>query len=170
MLTPDREQEERTESSTMRREPSYASYALLIGLYQALFGSFIYLYRRWSHPLEQLTALDLSLLGLATMRLSKLVSEDEITAILREPLIDESGGTKQPKGHGLRRSLGKLVLCPTCTGTWIASFLAYALHLSPRYARPFLAIMAASGISQTSDAVLSLVYTDRDLMRKEQQG
>ena len=28
-------------------------------------------------------------------------------------------------------------------------------------------MMAASGISQTSDAFLSLVYTDRDLLRKD---
>ncbi len=166
MSTTDQEQEERTESATLRGERSYVSYTLLILLYQALFGGFLMLYRRWRHPLEQITPLDLTLLGLATMRLSKLVSEDEITAVLREPLIDESSGTKQPKGHGVRRSLGKLVLCPTCTGTWAAAFLSYALHLSPRYARPFLAMMAASGISQTSDAILSLVYTDRDLHQK----
>ncbi|MDQ2745116.1 MAG: DUF1360 domain-containing protein [Chloroflexota bacterium] len=166
MATTDQEQEERTESVTLHGERSYLSYTLLIVLYQALFGGFVLLYRRWRHPLEQVTPLDLTLLGLATMRLSKLVSEDEITAALREPFIDESSGTKQPKGHGMRRSLGKLVLCPTCTGTWVAAFLSYALHLSPRYARPFLAMMAASGISQTSDAVLSLVYTDRDLLRK----
>jgi len=166
MATTDQEKEERTESLTLRRERSYFSYTLLIVIYQALFGGFLMLYRRWRHPLEQITPLDLTLLGLATMRLSKMVSEDEITAVLREPLINESGGIKQPKGHGLRRSLGKLVLCPTCTGTWVAAFLSYALHLSPRYARPFLAVMAASGISQTSDAVLSLVYTDRDTLRK----
>ncbi len=166
MATTDQEQEERTESETLHGERSYLSYTLLIVLYQALFGGFVLLYRRWRHPLEQITPLDLTLLGLATMRLSKLVSEDEITAALREPFIDESGGTKQPKGHGMRRSLGKLVLCPICTGTWVAAFLSYALHLSPRYARPFLAIMAASGISQTSDAFLSLAYTDRDLLRK----
>lgn len=166
MATTDQEQEERTESETLRGGRSYLSYTLLIVLYQALFGGFVMLYRRWRHPLEQITPLDLTLLGLATMRLSKLVSEDEITAALREPFIDESGGAKQPKGHGMRRSLGKLVLCPTCTGTWVAAFLSYALHLSPRYARPFLAIMAASGISQTSDAFLSLAYTDRDLLRK----
>ncbi len=167
MATTDQEQEERTESETLHGERSYLSYTLLIVLYQSLFGGFVLLYRRWRHPLEQITPLDLTLLGLATMRLSKLVSEDEITAALREPFIDESGGTKQPKGHGMRRSLGKLVLCPTCTGTWVAAFLTYALHLSPRYTRPFLAMMAASGISQTSDAFLSLVYTDRDLLRKD---
>jgi len=60
------------------------------------------------------------------------------------------------------------LLCPTCSGTWIAALLTYALYLFPIYTRPFLAIMSASGLSQFSDAILSLVYTDRDLLRDEE--
>jgi hypothetical protein len=126
-------------------------------------------YRHWKHPLDTLTALDLSLLGLATLRASKLVSEDEITSVLRGPVLDEVDGRKIPQGGGLRQSLGKLLPCPICTGTWVAAFFTYALYLFPRYARPFLAIMAASGISQISDALLSLVYTDRDLIRQRKE-
>jgi hypothetical protein len=145
----------------------YGYYALLIGLYQAIFAAFILLYRFWRHPLERLSALDLTLLGLATFRLSRAISEDEITTVLREPVVVVVDGRRQPQGRGLRWALGKLVLCPTCTGTWIAAILTYALHLSPRYTRPYLAAMSASGISQFADALLSLVYTDRDVLRKE---
>lgn len=166
MTLHDEKMEGRSTSDTLREERSYSSYALLILVYNALFAGFVALYRKWKHPLDHLTALDLSLLGLATLRASKLVSEDEITSVLREPVLIEVDGHKQPQGHGLRQSLGKLVLCPTCTGTWVAAFFTYALFLFPRYTRPFLAIMAASGISQTSDALLSLVYTDRDLIRQ----
>jgi hypothetical protein len=49
-------------------------------------------------------------------------------------------------------------------------FFTYTLYLFPRYARPFLAFMAASGISQISDALLSLVYTDRDLIRQRKEA
>lgn len=146
----------------------YGEYAALITLYNLIFGGFLLLYRRWSHPLERLSALDLAMLGFATLRLAKLVSEDEITTVIRRPLIEVEGEQKRPRGNGLRWALGRLVLCPTCTGTWIAAFLTYALHLFPRYTRPFLAVMSASGISQTSDALLSLVYTDRDLLRDEE--
>jgi hypothetical protein len=146
----------------------YGYYALLIALYNALFAGFVLLYRRWKHPLEQITGLDLVMLCLATLRMAKLVSEDEITAVVREPVITIENGQKRPRGHGLRQALGKLVLCPTCTGTWVAAVLTYALHLSPRLTRPFLAIMTASGASQFSDALLSLVYTDRDLLRDEE--
>lgn len=166
----DEKMESRSTSTTLRKQRSYASYALLIVLYNAIFGGFLLLYRKRRHPLETLSALDLSLLGLATLRASKLVSEDEITSILREPVLDEVDGQKIPRGGGFRRSLGKLLLCPTCTGTWIAAFFTYALYLFPRYTRPFLAIMAASGMSQTSDALLSLVYTDRDLLRERTES
>jgi hypothetical protein len=47
--------------------------------------------------------------------------------------------------------------------------MSYSLHLFPRYTRPFLAVMSASGISQASDALLSLVYTDRDILRQQEE-
>ena len=153
-----------------RQARPYGYYSLLIVLYNALFGSFLLLYGRKNNTLERVTGLDLVMLGLSTLRLSKLVSEDEITVVLRQPLITEENGEKRPQGQGLRRALGKLVLCPTCTGTWVAAFLGYALHLFPGATRPLLAIMSASGISQISDALLSLVYTDRDVLRKQDSG
>lgn len=144
----------------------YAEYALLIGLYQALYGLFFLLYRRKSERLETVTPLDLTMLSLATLRISKAISEDEITAGLRRPLIEGEAGQKQPRGGGLRFALGELVLCQTCTGTWVAAFLAYGLHLFPTFTRPLLAIMSASGLEQFSDALLSLVYEDRNVLRQ----
>lgn len=146
----------------------YAEYAALIALYNLIFGGFLALYEKRREPLDRVSGLDMLMLGLATLRLAKLVSEDEITSVLRKPVVQIEHGQRQPRGHGLRQALGKLVLCPTCSGTWIAAFLTYALHLFPRYTRPFLAMMSASGASQFSDALLSLVYTDRDLLRDEE--
>lgn len=150
-----------------QRRP-FGYYAVLIALYNALYGLFLLGYRRKKHRLDEVTGLDLAMLGLSTLRMAKLVSEDEITAVIRRPVVDVENGQRRPKGHGLRLALGKLVLCPTCTGTWVAAFLTYALHLFPRQTRPFLALMSASGASQFSDALLSLVYTDRDLLRDEE--
>jgi hypothetical protein len=137
-------------------------------LYNALYGAFLWLYRRSNHPLERMSPMDLGLLGLSTLRLAKMVSEDEITSVVRRPLVSVDHGKRHPRGRGMRWALGKLVLCPTCSGTWIAALLGYALHLWPRYTRPFLAIMSASGVEQFSDALLSLVYTDRDYLREEE--
>lgn len=148
----------------------YGYYAGLIALYQALYGAFLLAYRRRDSELETMRGIDLAMLGLATLRIAKAISEDEIMTVVRRPVIEPEGEGRRPKGSGLRWALGKLVLCPTCTGTWVAAFLGYALHLFPRQTRPLLAIMSASGIEQFSDALLSLVYTDRDALRKQQQG
>jgi hypothetical protein len=142
-------------------------YALLIGLYNALYGLFLLIYRRKDRSLQEIGGLDLAMLGMATLRISKVISEDEITAVLRKPLIEVDAQGRRPRGHGLRWALGKLVLCPTCTGTWVAALLTYALHLFPWATRPLLAIMSASGAEQFADALLSLVYTDRDHLRKQ---
>jgi hypothetical protein len=154
------------EAQTETSRP-YGYYAVLITIYQALYGAFLFLYGRKRARLEQISPLDLAMLGMATLRISKAISEDEITEVVREPVIEARGEQRQPRGHGLRWALGRLVLCPTCTGTWVAAFLGYALHLFPSATRPFLAIMSASGMEQLSDAVLSLLYTDRDVLRKK---
>lgn len=167
MTNPDQEVEQRAREQGDVSRP-YAYYAGLIALFNAVFGVFLWLYRGARNPLEKITPLDFTLLGLATLRMAKMVSEDEITAVVRRPLVEVENGERRPKGRGLRWALGKLVLCPTCTGTWIAAILTYSLHLWPRYTRPYLAMMSASGFEQFSDALLSLVYTDRDYVRKEE--
>lgn len=159
-----------SESRVERGSGPYGYYAALIALYNALFGGFLILYQRRSARIEKLSALDLITLGLATLRISKLLSEDEITAVIRSPVVDDNVEARRPEGRGLRWTLGKLVLCPTCTGTWVAAFLTYALHLFPSYTRPLLAIMSASGISQFGDALLSLVYTDRNALREREKS
>lgn len=155
--------------SGAQTRPPLTYYALLIALYNTLFGLFTLFYRRRQHPLQQITPFDLVLLGLGTLRMAKLVSEDEVTTVLRRPVIEVGHGERHPRGHGLRWAVGRLLLCPTCTGTWVAAVLTYALHLAPRYTRPFLAVMSASAIEQSSDALLSLVYTDRDLLREVEE-
>ncbi|HEX8917648.1 MAG TPA: DUF1360 domain-containing protein [Chloroflexota bacterium] len=150
------------------QQKPYAYYALLIALYNAAFGGFTLLYRGKKNTLDRVTGLDLLMLGLSTLRLSKLVSQDEITSVVREPFVKEEGASREPQGDGMRWAIGKLVLCPTCTGTWIAAFLTYGLHLFPLYTRPLLALASASGISQLGDAVLDLVYTDRNVLRRHE--
>jgi hypothetical protein len=62
----------------------------------------------------------------------------------REPITetkpDQNGAglTFEPRGTGVRRALGELVACSTCTGTWAASLLVYGVRLLPRPGRVFL--------------------------------
>jgi hypothetical protein len=153
-----------------KTETPYGYYSLLIAIFNGLFGAFLLAYRRRRNSLPEVRPFDLALLSMATLRLSKLLSEDEVTAVIRRPLIEVEGQERHPRGHGLRYAVGKLILCPTCTGTWVAALLTYALHLAPRPTRPLLTLLAASGLEQASDALLSLVYTDRDVLRREERN
>ena len=147
----------------------YSQYALITAGYLGLYGGFVALASRRGARLSQpIGALDLTLLGLATLRLSRLAAWESITSFLRLPLVEHgphdpvTGPQQKPRGRGLLRALGELVLCTTCVGTWIAALLTYSLYLAPNLTRPFLAIMAAAGLSQASDAALALIYAARD--------
>src|SRR5919202_2490077 len=97
--------EQRLSRETAETKP-YPYYAVFIALYNALFAIFLLFYRRSRHPMEQITPLDLTMLGLSTLRLSKAISEDEVSVVLRKPLVDEAGGERRPQGHGFRYALG----------------------------------------------------------------
>ncbi len=147
----------------------YPAYALITATYLGLYGGFIALTRRKGRPLSHnISALDLVMLALATLRLSRLAAWDEVTSFLRLPFVqhgpdDKAEGQEQePRGRGLLRALGQLITCTTCIGTWIAAGLTYALYLAPNLARPFIAAMAAAGLGQLLDGLLALIYSARN--------
>jgi hypothetical protein len=99
--------------------------------------------------------MDLLLLCLATFRLTELVTEEKVARCLRAPFCErvailKPDGTEAeeevPAGRGLRRVAGELILCPWCTGVWIATLLTFAWLVSPPLARAiFLAFAVAAG-------------------------
>ncbi|MDP9378894.1 MAG: DUF1360 domain-containing protein [Chloroflexota bacterium] len=102
----------------------YRSYTLITTVYLGLYGGFLALARSKGTQLSQrLSLLDLITLGLATFRLSRLVAWDEVTSFLRLPFVQHGpedkveGKEQEPRGRGLVRALGELVVCTTCIGT-----------------------------------------------------
>ncbi|MDP9379988.1 MAG: DUF1360 domain-containing protein [Chloroflexota bacterium] len=147
----------------------YRAYALITSVYLGFHGGFVALARSKGRELSQrLSLLDLVTLGLATFRLSRLAAWDEVTSFLRLPFVKHGpedkveGKEQEPRGRGLVRALGELITCTTCIGTWIAAGLMYALYLVPSLARPLISILAAAGLSQFVDGLVSLVYSARD--------
>lgn len=63
--------------------------------------------------------LDLLLYGLATEHLSRLVTKDLVTSVLRSPFTGFEGTAgegevnKAAKGHGTRHAVGELLTCPS---------------------------------------------------------
>ncbi|HOK55229.1 MAG TPA: DUF1360 domain-containing protein [Armatimonadota bacterium] len=98
--------------------------------------------------------LDLILLGLASARLTDIISTDEVMKWLREPFIqmehEKVAGreveVRMGRGRGFRRVFGELLSCPWCVGVWVAAGLSYAYFLFPQPVWLFILILAVAEI------------------------
>ena len=112
-------------------------------------------------PPEQVNPRDVVMLGLATHKLSRLVTKAKATSPLRAPFteLQEPSGTgevdERPRGgSGIRRALGELLVCPFCVAQWISAGLTAGLVLAPRATR----LVAASYSAQALADFLQLAY------------
>jgi hypothetical protein len=136
------------------QRPLYG-YAELLAAYGAIFVGFLAAARATGRPLPRRIDLrDVMLLGMATHRLSRLVSRERIAAPIRAPFTHLEGRGEGPnevreraRGRGLRRSIGELLTCPFCTGVWTASFLSYGFVMAPGATRVVAGIFAADAVS-----------------------
>ena len=101
-----------------------------------------------------ISTLDLVMLALATMRLGRMVAFDHIAEPLRMPFAktiadrNGAGSIVVPKGKGFVRSIGQLISCPICVGTWIAAGLVYLLYFFPGPTRVFIVVAAVVGLAE----------------------
>jgi hypothetical protein len=92
---------------------------------------------------------DLALVTLATHKLSRLIAKDRVTSAVRAPFtrFEANGGApaeveERPRGRGLRRAVGELLVCPYCLGLWIAAAFAAGLVVAPRATRWSASVLA----------------------------
>lgn len=99
---------------------------------------------------ETIPAQDIALLSVGTFKLSRLVTRDKVTAVIRAPFTryqssDDAppGEVKEkPRGEGLQRAVGELLTCPYCISQWIATILIAAYLWQPRLTRATAAVFA----------------------------
>jgi hypothetical protein len=141
-------------------------YAIIMAIFLTAFGVVAASLRRNPTTLSQTPpARDIALLGIATFRLSRLLTADRVTSILRRPFVEEGVGEHQLEGvvqkpkqqGGFVQAVGELVTCPWCASIWSAAFNVYLLTLFPRVGRLFLLVISSSGISQLLDPVFPLL-------------
>jgi len=116
----------------------------------------------------QLTPFDLVQLGLATYRTGRLLAFERVAAPLREPFTDTipdasgAGEAVVATGEGARWTLGELLSCPVCIGTWVSAGLVAGLQLAPLPTRIYLAVMSSTGIAQLlSESTEALTWSGR---------
>jgi hypothetical protein len=94
------------------------------------------------------SALDLTVLGLATFKAARTVARDEVTSFMREPFVEglAKEGAEDPVESGdLRQAIGELVTCSRCIGTWVAAGLVGTQIIAPQFGRLLTWTLATAG-------------------------
>lgn len=119
-----------------------ASYGVLMSVFSTLAGSFALWFRRSGRTLpDRMDGRDLALLTLASHKASRLIAKDKVTSAIRAPFARYQGDagagevSEKPRGRGLRRVIGELLVCPYCLGMWTSAILTAGLLVAPRFTR-----------------------------------
>lgn len=111
------------------------------------------------NALKVLSPLELVLLAFSTFRLGRLVAYDRVFEPFRQfftetiPDPTGEGDTVEAKGVGFQQSIGQLLCCPICAGTWLAAGMTYLLYLFPGPMHVFLSMTAVVGVGEVLNAV-----------------
>jgi hypothetical protein len=134
----------------LSERPPLLSYAGLMVLFSALFGSGLLVAKGQGRELpERVATSDLLLVGIASHKLSRLIGKDKVTSPLRAPFteLEGSGGPSEfeerSRGTGLRKAIGELLICPYCLGLWVVAGFSLGLLFAPRLTRFLAAVFSA---------------------------
>lgn len=129
-------------------------YGFFLTTYVVLWGLFLAFMRIGNLPWpQQIELIDVLLLSLATFRITEVITEEKVALFLRAPFcekvrVQQADGSwdeeEVPKGRGLRRVAGELILCPWCAGVWIATLLSFFWIAAPTLARVVLLVFAVA--------------------------
>jgi len=131
------------------RERPLGGYASLMGAFLACVAGFVAWLRSSGRQLpERVDPTDLALMTLATHKASRLITKDRVTSFLRSPFTRYTGEagpsevSEEPRGRGLRRAVGELLVCPYCTGQWVATALVAGYAREPEATRTVASVFA----------------------------
>lgn len=95
------------------------------------------------------TTRDLVAVGMATHKISRIISKDAVTSPLRAPFTRYAGPAgpgevrEEVRGHGARHAVGELLTCPFCLSPWVATGLVGGLSVAPHLTRQLTAVFGA---------------------------
>lgn len=134
--------------------PPLLSYAVFATIFNALFAAGLLAAKRAGRELpERPSGADVALVGVASHKLSRLISKDKVTAPMRAPFteLEGPGGPSEleerARGTGLRRAIGELLICPYCLGLWVVAAFSLGLLFAPRLTRFVASVFTALTVS-----------------------
>ena len=129
-------------------EKPLRSYAVLMSVFGGLALGFAAWFRRSGRQLpDRIDGRDLLLLTVASHKSARLISKDKVTSTIRAPFARYEGSagpgelSEKPRGRGLRRAIGELLVCPYCLGMWTSAGLTAGLLVLPRFTRWVSAVL-----------------------------
>lgn len=138
-----------------------ASYTALTAIFGAgATSGLVAAHRHRGELPERYSALDIVTVGIATHKLSRLITKDKVTAFVRAPFtrFQEATGhgevSEEPRGDGFRYAIGELLICPYCMSQWIVGAFAVGMVAQPRFTR----LIASAYTAQTIADFLQLAY------------
>lgn len=136
-------------------DPPLGGYALLVVGHVALLGTAMRLLHRRGVELGEMEPRELVLTGVATYKLSRIITKSWIGTTIRAPFTQyvKRGSGDEVKevarGRGLQEAVGDLVTCPFCTAHWVASALVLGHDAAPGPTRAITRILAVDAVSDT---------------------
>jgi hypothetical protein len=136
------------------KRPPLAAYSVAMAVFNGLFAAALAIARRRGRELpERPSAGDVALVGIASHKLSRLITKDKVTSPLRAPFteLEGSGGPgefeERARGTGARRALGEMLVCPYCLDLWVVAAFSVGLLFAPRPTRFVAAVFGALTVS-----------------------
>ena len=124
-----------------RRRPPFGAYAAMSTLFNAAFAGALVAAGRSGRLPERPATGDVLLIGVASHKLSRLITKDRITSFVRAPFTEyqEPGGPgeveERARGRGLRKAVGELLVCPYCLSLWTSASFHVGVVYAPRATR-----------------------------------
>ena len=132
-------------------------YAVLAGIFTAGMTGGLVTARRTGRALpEHWAAGDIVMAGIATHKLSRMLTKDKVTAFVRAPFTRFQAKTghgeveEAARGRGLRLAIGELLICPYCIAQWVAGAFALGFVFAPRVTRLLIGMFTVHAIADTA--------------------
>ena len=128
-------------------------YAAMMSVFLGSFVGLVAVARATRTLPERVAVRDIALLGVATHKLTRIVTRERVTIPLRVPFAryegrDGAGQVKEePRGEGVQRAIGSLLTCQYCAGPWVATGLVAGLLFAPRATRLACGVLSVVAIS-----------------------
>lgn len=103
---------------------------------------------------------NLLLYGLATEHLSRVLTKDAVTSVLRAPFTEFKGAAgegevnEEAVGHVTHHAVGEMLSCPFCAAQWVATGLIAGSVAVPTLTTAVVSVSAAARLSD----YLQLLY------------